>query len=613
MFEVRDDDKPRVLIVDDERGIREMLAEVLCERYACETASSAAEAVERLRSRQFELVISDINMPGASGIELVPRVRELSPGAVIIIMSAAQTVESAVEAMRAGAFDYFVKPFNFRHVEAAVQRALDHRQLVEAKRRYETYLEELVRQRTAELDRVSYHDAVTGLPNRVLFEDRLEQALAQSRGRDRQMALLLLDLDCFKKVNESLGYAAGDSLLRGVATRLRECVGEGVTVARFGGDEFALLAPRVAGARDAVSIAYRVREALGASFHVEGHDLYAGASIGIGLFPADGQDAQTLLRNAGAALMRAAERGGGRYEFYAPEMNTEALRRLALESGLRRALEREEFVVCYQPQYLLNEPGGAARIVGSEALVRWQHPEMGLVPPAEFIPLAESTGLVAPLGEWVLRTACAQNRAWQSATRPDLCIAVNLSAQQLHQPRLPDTVARALDDAGLKPDCLELELTESMLLADARHAVGVLGELREMGVRISVDDFGTGYSNLSYLIDLPIDTLKVDRAFVRDVTNNPRHAKLLKSIITMAHDLGLKVNAEGVETESQRDMLCGLRCDEAQGYLFSRPVPAEEFERLLQCEGHAAAGQRPIGCAAGPLFSSDDPTGAAEA
>ncbi len=598
MFKGNNGSTPRLLIIDDERGIREMLAEVLGEHYACETACSAAEALERLRAVPFELVISDINMPGISGIEMVPRVHELSPGTVVIIMSAAQKVESAVEAMRVGAFDYFVKPFALGHVEAAVRRALAHRQLVETKRRYETYLEELVRQRTAELDRASYQDSVTGLPNRVLFEDRLEQALARARRGGGRLALLLLDLDCFKKVNESLGYGAGDRLLRGVAERLRECVGEDVTVGRFGGDEFALLAPQVGGPRDAVSIAYRIREALGPSFRLDGHDLYVRASIGVGLFPADGEHAQTLLRNAGAALTRASEHGGGRYEFYAAEMNAEALRRLALESSLRRVLEREELVVHYQPQYRLDGPDGAARVVGSEALVRWQHPELGLVPPAEFIPLAESTGLIMHIGEWVLRTACAQNRAWQSAGHPHLGVAVNLSAQQLRQSGLPEAVARVLGEAGLEPDCLELELTESMLLTDAEHAVRVMGELREIGVRISVDDFGTGYSNLSYLVDLPIDILKVDRAFVRDVTNNPRHAKLLKSIITMAHDLGLKVKAEGVETESQQEMLCRLGCDEAQGYLFSRPVPPDEFGRLLLHEGQVAARRCPTGAPA---------------
>jgi diguanylate cyclase (GGDEF)-like protein len=598
MWKENNGSKPRVLIVDDEQGIRLMLAEYLRDGYECETASSAAEALQRLRAVPFHLVISDINMPGVSGIEMVPRVHELSPDAVVIMMSAAQKVESAVEAMRVGAFDYFVKPFDFRHIEAALRRAIDHQRLVESKRRYETYLEELVRQRTAELDRAFYQDAVTGLPNRVLFEDRLGQALAQVRGRQGQLGLLLLDLDCFKKVNESLGYSAGDRLLREIAGRLREALGDGVTVARFGGDEFALLVPQVSSPRDAVCVAHLIHEALAAPFWLGGHELYVSTSIGVGLYPADGEDAQTLLRNAGAALTRAAERGGGRYEFYATEMNAEALRRLSLEAGLRRALERCEFIVHYQPQYRLGGPGGEARIVGSEALVRWQHAELGAISPNEFIPLAESNGLIEPLGEWVLRTACAQNRAWQSGGSSGLRVAVNLSAKQLRQSRLAEVVERALCEADLAPDCLELELTESMLLADAGNAVRVMCELREMGVRISVDDFGTGYSNLSYLVDLPIDILKVDRAFVRDVTNNPRHARLLESIIRMAHDLGLKVKAEGVETESQRDMLCRLGCDEAQGYLFSRPVPASEFELLLRGEGYAAAGQLQAGTSA---------------
>ncbi|MCA1613675.1 MAG: EAL domain-containing protein [Acidobacteria bacterium] len=541
-----------------------------------------------LAAEEFALVLSDITMGGLSGLDMLPRVAEIAPRAVVVMISGEQTIESAIRSMRAGAFDYVTKPFELGLVEAAVRRALEHYALRETRRLYKGYLEELLEARTAELNHVSYHDALTGLPNRVLFEDRLTQALGRGAGGGPPSALMFLDIDRFKDINESLGYQAGDRVLREVAGRLRACAGESVTVARLGGDDFGLLVPCVEGARDAIAVAYRVREAFRPAFDVNGRELNLTASIGISLSPVDGRDAETLLRNAVAALHRARQHGGGLYEFYTADMNAEALRRLALESDLRRALEREEFVVHYQPLYRPAESGGAMRVCGAEALIRWRHPEFGLIPPAEFIPMAETTGLIVPLGEWVLRTACARNRAWQRAGYRPLTVAVNLSARQFQQRRLAGVVVRALADAQLDSRCLELELTESLLAKDAGRAAVTLGRLRELGVKISVDDFGTGYSSLSYLIDLPIDALKIDRSFVSDATTNPRRAKLLKGIVTLAHDLSLKVKAEGVETAEQRDMLGHLGCDEMQGFLFSRPVPADEFEAMLRGEQGAA-------------------------
>ena len=580
--------KARILIADDERHVRDLLCELLGGEYECRTAACAEDALALLRTEEFALVLSDISMGGLSGLDMLPRVAEIAPGTVVVMISGEQTIESAIRAMRAGAFDYITKPFELELVEAGVRRALEHYALRETRRLYKGYLEELLEERTAELNHVSYHDALTGLPNRVLFADRLTQALALDHTVAQSSALLLLDIDRFKKINESLGYQAGDRLLREVAGRLHGCVDESITVARFGGDDFALLVPRVEGARDAIAIAYRVRETFETPFSVDNRELYVTASIGISLSPYDGRDAETLLRNAGAALRRAREHGGGLYEFYTADMNAEALKRFALESDLRRALEREEFVVHYQPLYCASETGGPMRICGAEALVRWQHSEFGLIPPAEFIPLAEATGLIVPLGEWVLRTACARNRAWQECGYQPLTVAVNLSARQFQQRGLAESVVRTLADAALDSNCLELELTESVLVKDAGRAAGTLGGLRELGVKISVDDFGTGYSSLSYLIDLPIDALKIDRSFVSDATTNPRRAKLLKGIVTLAHDLSLKVKAEGVETAEQRDMLGHLGCDEMQGYLFSRPVPADEFELMLRQEQRAA-------------------------
>ncbi|HEX6624217.1 MAG TPA: EAL domain-containing protein [Pyrinomonadaceae bacterium] len=593
--------RARILVADDEPLVREVLCDLLGRDYECREVSCAEDALALLGEEEFALVLSDINMGGLSGLDMLPRVAEIAPATLVIMISGGQEINDAVRALRAGAFDYITKPFDIEHVEAAVRRALEHHGLQQSKRRYEGYLEALLKQRTAELTHVSYHDALTGLPNRVLFEDRLAQALAApDRGGVQSSALMLLDLDRFKKINESLGYQAGDRVLREVATRLLDsCAGESVTVARFGSDDFALLVPRVEGARDAIRIAYLIREAFQPSFDINGHELYITASIGVSLSPCDGADSETLLRNAGAALRRAREHGGGLYEFYTADMNAEALKRFAMESDLRRALERAEFVVHYQPQYRIAAEGAGARalrISGAEALVRWRHPEFGLIPPAEFIPLAEGTGLIVRLGEWVLRTACAQNRAWQAAGFSPFRVAVNLSARQFHDRRLEESVARALADAALDPRWLELELTESLLAKDAGRAVETLTALRELGLKVSVDDFGTGYSSLSYLIDLPIDTLKIDRAFVRDAVVNTRHATLLRGIIALAHDLKLGVKAEGVETSEQRDMLCQLGCDEMQGFLFSRPVPAAEFEAMLRREQQAAhTGSAPPG------------------
>lgn len=575
--------KLRILIADDEPQVRAVLGELLGRDHECREVASAEEALELLCAEEFALVLSDIVMGRLSGLDMLPHVAAFAPDTVVVMISAEQRIESAIQAMRAGAFDYITKPFNLEHVETAVRRALDYYALRRAKRHHETYLEKLLRQRTAQLNHASYYDTLTGLPNRLLFEDYLAQVLARGVRSGGAAALIFIDLDNFRKINESLGYQTGDRILCEFAERLCTSVDASVTVARCGGDEFALLVPRIAGTRAAAALAGLVRHSLEASFNLNGHELYLTASIGLSVAPSDGEDAETLLRNAGAALRRAREQGPGRYEFYRADMNADALKRLTLESDLRRALEREEFVVYYQPQYCLAALGDARamQISGAEAVVRWQHPELGLVSPAEFIPLAESTDLIVPLGEWILRTACTQNRAWQQSGLSPLRMAVNLSARQFHQPHLAEGVLRVLSDTGLDPQWLELELTESLLVKDAARAVRTLSELRALGIKIAVDDFGTGYSSLSYLIELPVDALKIDRSFVRDATTDSKRAKLLKGIITLAHDLNLTVKAEGIETVEQRDMLCRLGCDELQGYLFSRPIPAGELAALL--------------------------------
>ncbi|HEV7843250.1 MAG TPA: EAL domain-containing protein, partial [Pyrinomonadaceae bacterium] len=432
-------------------------------------------------------------------------------------------------------------------------------------------------QAAARINYLAFHDTLTTLPNRVLFEERLTDAIAHAGAGDESLAVMFLSLDRFKKFNDTLGHTVGDQLLKSVADRLRPALQEGDALARFGSDEFSFLLTGINKAEDAGRLAREFQAILEAPFYVEGHELYVTSSIGIGLYPSDGRDSQDLLKSAGAALYRAKQSGGSNYQFYTADMNARALARLALENQLRWALERKEFRVYYQPQVSIS----TGQVTGMEALVRWQHPELGLVSPAEFIPLAEDTGLISPIGEWVLRTACAQTRAWHDCGFKALRVAVNLSPRQFQQPDLTLIVERILKETGLDAASLELEVTESSVMKNAETAIVTLTELKAMGIKISIDDFGSGYSSLSYLKHLPIDVLKIDQSFVSDMTADPKDAAIVMAIIQLAHSLQLKVIAEGVETDEQLHFLRLLSCDEMQGYLFCRPIPVEAFENLL--------------------------------
>jgi diguanylate cyclase (GGDEF)-like protein len=581
-------EKPTILIIDDDEQIRKLLKELLCHDYECLDVSSAEEALSTLRAVTFDLVLSDINMGGISGLDLVPQVLKQSPDTVVVMISGQQTIDYAIEAMRVGAFDYITKPLDLRHVESAVRRALSYHQLLTEKRRYENHLEDLVKERTAELAHLAYHDRLTNLPNRVLFADRCAQAMAIAQGNQQLVGVLLVSLDRFNEITDTLGHEAGDVVLAEAAARLQGCVREGDTVARFDGDEFALLLTRVSETGDLAEVSLAISEAFKPSFLLGAQEVYVTASVGISLFPFNGEDSTTILKNAGAALFRAKKQGGDNYQFYTADMNALALKRLALETSLRRAVEKKEFITYYQPVVSF----ASGKVVGLEALVRWQHPDLGLLLPVEFIGLAEDTGLILDIGELVMRTACTQTRAWQDQGLRDLRMAVNVSARQFQQKGFPERVAQVLSEAGLDPECLELELTETSIMENAESAVKVLSEIRELGVRIAIDDFGTGYSSLSYLRRLPIDTLKLDRSFVTGATKHPDDAALVMGIITLAHNLKLKVIAEGIETEEQLAFLRLLRCDEGQGYLFSKPAPAAELESLIIKPGYAIAGER---------------------
>jgi diguanylate cyclase (GGDEF)-like protein len=569
--------KATVLIIDDEVQIRSLLVEVLDEMYECSAAESAEEALQALATRSFDLVISDIDMGGMSGLELVPHVHLISPDTVVVMVSGNQDIESAIEAMRAGAFDYITKPIDLRHVEAAVERALHHSVLLKERTAYKAQLESLLQLRTAEVDRLAYYDTVTQLPNRALFEDRLAKAVAIAKTSGETLGLLFISLDQFKKVNDSLGHGLGDSLLREFAERLKSCITESDTLARFAGDEFALLQMQIEGTKDVIETMGSLSQVLKFPFELSGHEVFTTASVGVSLFPHDSDDSQMLLKNAGAALYKAKRSGGANCQFYTKDLHEVASRRLALETSLRRAIQKQEFLIHYQPRVSVE----SLAITGVEALLRWNHPQLGIVGPSEFIPLAEDTGLIVPIGEWLMRHACLQNRRWQELGYSPIQVAVNICARQFQEQDLAETIVRILDETGLEPEYLELELTESSIMQNADHAAEVLTRLKSMGIDISIDDFGTGFSSLASLKRLPIDSLKIDQSFVRDVSTDPDDAALVMAIITLAHNLRLRVIAEGVETEEQLRFLDLLRCDEIQGYLFSRPLPAELLLNLF--------------------------------
>ncbi|MDH4188720.1 MAG: EAL domain-containing protein [Betaproteobacteria bacterium] len=421
------------------------------------------------------------------------------------------------------------------------------------------------------------HDALTGLKNRSIFFESLQHAIARARRGNDRLALLFLDIDNFKAINDTLGHHAGDHLLREIAARLAGCVRESDTVARQGGDEFTVMIEDLTSSDEAAQIAKKILDTLAPKFVVAEREVFVTASIGIDIFPTDSGEAEDLLKNADAAMYHAKEQGRNNYQFYSAELNAAAHKRLSLEGGLRRAIEREEFVLHYQPQVTLR----GARLVGAEALLRWNHPERGLVMPDEFIPVAESCGLIVPIGEWVLRTACAQNRRWQAAGLPELPVAVNISARQF-RPDFVRIVRQVLADTGLDARYLELEITETLLMKNIEATTASLGLLNDLGVALAVDDFGTGYSSLYYLKRFPVDKLKIERAFVQDITVDPDDAALVRAIVNLGHSLGLRVTAEGVETEEHFAYLLGAGCDEGQGYHFGRPVAASEYEALLR-------------------------------
>ena len=557
-------ERPTVLLIEDNPGdarlIREMLAEGEDPLFNLDCVGRLSQGLEYLAARSAGLVLLDLSLPDSIGIDTFLKVYAHSPKVPIIVLTGHDDHTIALSAVKTGAQDYLVKGKLDREL---LLRSMQYS--IERKR----YQEQLEYQ--------ANYDALTGLPNRNLLHDRLKQSVFAQRYM-RSIGVVFLDIDHFKFVNDSLGHSTGDKLLQKVAERLTETVRDGDTVARLGGDEFILVLNDQSGEEVIYRAMQRIISRIAEPINVDGQELMVTCSAGISLYPQDGPDVETLLKNADAAMYQAKDKGRNNFQFYTAEMNLQVSERLKTETSLRRALERNEFELYYQPR--INVRSGA--LVGCEALLRWQHPERGLLLPEHFIALAEETGLIVPIGDWVLKRACAQAQAWQKDGCAPIAVSVNLSMRQFRQEVLANAVDDALRVSRLDPHLLEMELTESLIMHDTEAAIRILLRLREIGVDVSVDDFGTGHSSLSYLTRLPISALKIDQSFVQEVKGLGRAGEGLvaQAIISLARNLKLKVVGEGVETEAQFEFLKAHDCDEVQGFHFGKPMPASEFERF---------------------------------
>jgi diguanylate cyclase (GGDEF)-like protein len=585
-------------------------------------AQEGEEGFKRAESFQPDLILLDVMMPGIDGFETCRRLKAAARthDIPVIFMTASAETHDKISGFSAGGVDYITKPFQMDEVLARVNthialRAAQKRlaeqnvqlqQEVALRQKAESNLqganealEQRVMERTLELVQsnsslkreiverkhaegrmsfMAHHDALTGLPNRTLLEDRLNQAIAQARRhRNEFVALLYIDLDYFKIINDSLGHQIGDRLLQEVAARLQQIVRASDSVARFGGDEFVICLAALTDNNDAAEAAIKALECLNPPFVIDGHELHISGSIGISLYPADGTDATTLIRAADTAMGHAKQKGRENYQFFTASLHEAVQRRVAMTNDLRRAIAQNEFSVYYQPQVDME----SGRIFSAEALLRWNQPGKAPISCAEFIGIAEETGLILPVGEWVLRQACAQLRRWHDAGHPSMHVAVNLSARQFFQPNLTEVVDQVIKEFALPVNALELEITESMLMQPSEDNMTILTRLKGMGVQLSIDDFGTGYSNLSYLQHFPIHALKIDRSFVVEINRDPHESAIVAAIIAMAHSLHLNVIAEGVESAEQVDFLTSHGCRAAQGFYYSMPVPAETLSQLL--------------------------------
>jgi diguanylate cyclase (GGDEF)-like protein len=564
----------KILVIEDEEFVRENILELLdAEGFDVFGAQNGHIGVDLAKAKMPDLILCDVMMPGLDGYGVLTTIRQdpLMAAIPFIFLTAKAAKADFRQGMELGADDYITKPFTRAELLGAIGTRLKKQAAVE-----ELYHIEL-QQAKAQLDYLIHNDSLTNLPNRLSLRERFKQVQPTDSNNEQLVTVLCLGIDRFNQINDNLGHAVGDLLIKSVAERLSACVGNQNTVARLNADQFAIILATVEHKKEAGNVAQTLLDSLSQTFRLAGQEIFITASLGIAVYPRDGAEVEQLLNHANIAMAKAKQQGGDQYEYYTPAYNIGSADRLVLQSSLRYALERQELVVYYQPQVNLQ----TGEIVGAEALVRWQHPERGLVSPDKFIPIAEETGLIVPIGEWVLHTACQQVKLWQTEGFPSLRVAVNLSSRQFSQIDLRHQLVQILIATGLDPKYIELELTESMLVQNTEVAIRRLNALKALGVTIAIDDFGTGYSSLSYLQQFPFDILKIDRCFIRNITENANNAAITKAIIEMAKSLNLKLIAEGVETEAELSFVCQHQCDGMQGYLFSRPIPAPEFHQLL--------------------------------
>lgn len=585
-----------LMLVDDEENIITSLSRLLRrDGYTIVLANSGEQALALLARHAVGVIVTDQSMPTMSGAALLNQVKDLYPDTVRIMLTGHADIQLATDAINRGAiYKFLSKPWDDAALRASIAEAFVHYTLVQQRANLardiqiandtlahiNAELESLVERKNSQLDHLANYDPLTNLPNRLLLLDRLEREIVRAQRDNKLVVVLYVDLDRFQQINDSFGHPVGDQLLQQVALKLSHYAKEEDSLARLGGDEFCFVLTEIKDAHAASNMAQSILDSFkNYSVTIEDNDIFITVSIGISIYPFDGICTTTLMKNADAALYHAKSEGFNNFQYYTAQMSDLAWRRLTLETELRHAVEREEFVLYYQPKINLI----SGRIIGMEALLRWQNPERGLVAPSEFIPLLEETGLIMNVGEWVLRAASRQAQIWKAMGHEDICVAVNLSALQFKQPDLAGMVQNICMEAGLDlgMGALELELTESLLMKNVDGTMVTLNKLHEMGVRLSIDDFGTGYSSLSYLKKFPIHSLKIDQSFVRDISTSKDDAAIVSAIVAMGHSLGLKVIAEGVETRAQLNYLRKIKCDEMQGYLFSRPVPSHEMSRLL--------------------------------
>ena len=553
----------KILLVEDNPGdarlVRELLVDASAWKFELTHVEQLSDAIPRLSEGNFDVVLLDLSLPDAHGLSTVTQLKAMAPTIPIVVLSGLDDEALALQAVQGGAQDYLVKGSGDGNLIARSIRYAIERKRAEERLAY-----------------LAQYDPLTGLVNRSLFRECLGRALSRSDRHGRQLALMFLDLDRFKAINDTLGHDVGDMLLKAVAERLVGCVRKGDTVARLGGDEFTIILEGIARQQDVAIVAQKILNVMGRPFILVGHEIFVTVSIGIALYPPGADNADALIKNADIAMYRAKAQGRNNYQFYVPDMSDQPFARLALESSLHYALERNEFQVYYQPLADLS----TAQVTSVEALVRWRHPDLGIIPPDRFIPLAEEGGLMVALGEWVLRTACAQMRTWQTAGLLKARLLVNLSLRQFRHRDLLDMLASVLRETGLSPQFLGLELTERCFSGDTQAAALRLGEIKSMGILVAVDDFGAGYSSLRNLAHLPLDLLKIDCSLIQEIGHDD--TSLVTALITLAHNFNLRVVAEGVETEAQLRFLIQHQCDEMQGAYFSPPVTADDLTTWLE-------------------------------